>query len=226
MTFSDRQFGLLPEAGDQLRAALHGLYPAGGVAADLVDRGRAQVGQHPLLGSAEDVLGRVQLGRMGRQPLKLDLPGERLNVFVHAPAAMRRQPVPDDQQLAADRALRHPQELDDLRSTRVGYSLSPDSSTKTTVHPSRRAILLAPSSDWSSTAGSPASRAAWPAPGRCEEEPISRSSVHTCDRLKAWPNASSIRSALRTTHRSHDVHRSESVVRHLQKDQKFALTKT
>ena len=56
----NRQFGLLPERGDELRSALHRLEPIAGEGAYLANSVQAQIGQFTLLHVAPDVLDRIE----------------------------------------------------------------------------------------------------------------------------------------------------------------------
>ena len=57
---------------------------------------------------------RVQLRRIGRQVLGGDVTLGELDELLHQTAAVRRQPVPDDQQRLLDVACQGLQEVDDL----------------------------------------------------------------------------------------------------------------
>ena len=100
---SNRQFGLLPKGANQRRPTLHRFESPGCVASDFGDRLNAQIAQLALLSVAEQVLDRIGLGRVTGETLEGDLAVEGLDVVTHEPAAVRRQAVPDDQQLAFDR---------------------------------------------------------------------------------------------------------------------------
>ena len=112
---SEWQFSLLPERRDQARSALDRLESTRGVATHLVDGVQAQVGQFALLGVTEQVLDGIELGGVGRKPLQHDPVAERLDIGAHETAAVGRQTVPDDQQLALDLAGQRLQVLDELR---------------------------------------------------------------------------------------------------------------
>ena len=62
-----RQFGLLPERGDELRSALHRLEPVAGEGADLANGVQAEIGQFALLHVAPDVFDRIEFRRVGGQ---------------------------------------------------------------------------------------------------------------------------------------------------------------
>jgi len=112
---SKGQLGLFPECGDQPRPALQRLQSAGGIATHFVDGVQAQIGQFALLGVAKQVFDGIQFGCVGRKSLQHDAIAERLDIGAHQPAAMRRQAVPDDQQLALDLPRQRLQVLDQLR---------------------------------------------------------------------------------------------------------------
>lgn len=67
---SNRQLGLFPKRGDQLRSTLHGFESVAGKGADLLDVVQAQIGQFPLLHVAADIFNRIQLWRIRGKPLK------------------------------------------------------------------------------------------------------------------------------------------------------------
>src|SRR6516225_11167745 len=69
-----------------------------------------------LLTVAPDVFDRIELRRVSRQKLQLDLPVLAGDKFAHQPAAMNRQPIPDDRQPAGNMSLQVLQKLDYLRS--------------------------------------------------------------------------------------------------------------
>src|SRR5579859_4607729 len=97
----NRQFSLLPERGDELRSALHRLESVACEGAYFANSVQTQVGQLALLHVAPDVLGRVEFGRVSGQSLQDEVPVERFNVVLDEAAAVRRQAIPDDEQLAA-----------------------------------------------------------------------------------------------------------------------------
>src|SRR5579859_964017 len=112
----NRQFCLLPERGDELRSALHRLEPFACEGAYFANSVQTQVGQLALLHVAPDVLGRVEFGRVGGQSLQDEVPVERFNVVLDEAAAVRRQAIPDDEQLAANLLGQRLQEFDELRA--------------------------------------------------------------------------------------------------------------
>jgi len=98
----NRQLGLLPERGDGLRLALHGLESIAGEGAYLAQGMQTEIGQLALLHLAPDVFDRIEFRRVRRQSFQDQVPGERFNVVLHDPTAVCREAVPDDEQLAAD----------------------------------------------------------------------------------------------------------------------------
>src|SRR5882672_1716219 len=112
----NRQFGLLPERGDELASALHRLEPVACEGAYFADSVQAQIGQLALLHVAPDVLDRVEFWRVGGQSFQDEVPVERFDVVFDDPTAVRRQAVPDDQQLAANLLGQRLQEFDELRA--------------------------------------------------------------------------------------------------------------
>src|SRR6266550_4574209 len=112
----NRQFGLLPERGDEPRSALHGFEPVAGEGAHLADAVQAEIGQLALLHVAPDVLDRVEFRRVRGQSFQDQVPVERFDIVLDDPAAVRRQAVPDDQQLATDLLSQRVQEFDELRA--------------------------------------------------------------------------------------------------------------
>ena len=113
---SNRQFGLLPERGDELRSALHRLEPVAGEGADLADGVQAKIGQLALLHVTPDVFDRIEFRRVRGQAFQDQVSVERFDVVLDDAAAVRRQAVPDDQQLAANLLGRRLQEFDKLRA--------------------------------------------------------------------------------------------------------------
>src|SRR5882672_8336692 len=113
----NRQLSLLPECGDELRSALHGLEPVAGEGANLANGVKAQIAQLALLHIAPDVFDRIELRSVGRQALQDDVSVERFDVVLDHTTAMRRQAVPDDQQLAANLLAKCLQEFDELGTT-------------------------------------------------------------------------------------------------------------
>src|ERR1700682_3800189 len=99
---SDRQLCLLPERGDELWSTLHGFETVACKGANLTDGVQAQVGQFALLHVAPNVFDGIELGSVCRQPFQNDVSGECFDEVLDHAAAVRREPVPDDEQLAAD----------------------------------------------------------------------------------------------------------------------------
>src|SRR6516165_4270929 len=113
---SQGQFGLLPERGNQGGATLHRAQPVTRAAGKRPEGACAEVAELVLLQVSPDVFRRIELGSVGRQVLQLNGAVETLDVVAHQLTAMRGQPVPDHQHLAADVSTQGVQELDDLRS--------------------------------------------------------------------------------------------------------------
>src|SRR6266702_2504790 len=113
---SNRQLSLGPECANQCGPALHGFDSARGVAFNFGDRLQTQIAEFALFGITEQILDRIELRRIARQPLERDVPVQGFDVFTHHAAAMRRQAIPDDQQLAPDRGGECFQELNQLRA--------------------------------------------------------------------------------------------------------------
>lgn len=109
-----RQLGLLPECSDELGSALHRLESVACEAAYFADSVQAEIGQLALLHVAPNVLDRIEFGRVGGQSFQEQVPVERFDIVLDDPAAVRRQAVPDDQQLAANVLGQRLQEFDEL----------------------------------------------------------------------------------------------------------------
>src|SRR5579862_1740350 len=112
---SNRQLGLLPECTDQCGSALHRTQSASRVTTYFSNRFQTEVAEFALLGIAEQVLDRIEFGGVTGKALKRDAAVQRLDVFAHQATAMRRQAVPNDQQLALDRRCQSLEEFDQLR---------------------------------------------------------------------------------------------------------------
>jgi hypothetical protein len=110
----DRQLGLLPEGTDQRGSTLHGFEPSGGVSPDLGDGVQAQVGEFALFGVAEQIFDGIELRGIGGQAFQDDVAVERIDVVADQAAAVRGQPIPDDQQLALDLGAQGLEEFDQL----------------------------------------------------------------------------------------------------------------
>src|SRR5271165_73725 len=111
---SKSQLSLLPEGADQLRAVLHGPQAAPREVADLGDRGRAQVGNFVFLQVGPDRFDRIELGSVGRKKRDGDAAILLFEPSADEPTLVRADPVPDDQQLAANLPVQGRQEFDDL----------------------------------------------------------------------------------------------------------------
>src|SRR5712691_8670728 len=112
----NRQLRLLPERGDELWSALHGLEPVAGEGAYLTNGIQAEIGQLTLLHVAPDVFDRIEFRRVRGQSFQDQVPVERFDVVLDDATAVRRQAVPDDQQLAANLLGKRLQEFDELRA--------------------------------------------------------------------------------------------------------------
>src|SRR5712692_3482783 len=108
------QFGLLPERGDELRSALHGPEPVASEGTDLANRVEAKIGQLALLHIAPDVFDGIEFRGIRRQPFENNVSVERFDEVLDDATAVRRQAVPDDQQLAANLLSKRVQEVDEL----------------------------------------------------------------------------------------------------------------
>jgi len=111
---SNRQFGLLPERGDESRSALHRPEPVACEGPHFADRIQAQIGQLAVLHVAPDVFDRVEFRRIRGQAFQDQVSGERFDVVFNHSATVRRQAVPDHQQLAANLLDQRLQEFDEL----------------------------------------------------------------------------------------------------------------
>jgi len=83
--------------------------------AEFAERFRTQVREFVVLPVAPDVLHRIELGRVAGQHLQRDPAALGTNVLLHDTTAVRGEPVPDDEELAAQMALQVHEEFDDLR---------------------------------------------------------------------------------------------------------------
>lgn len=64
-----------------------------------------------------EVFDGIEFGGVGREPFELDGAVGRVDVIAHQMAAVRRESVPDDEQLALKLGAQLLEEGDDLRST-------------------------------------------------------------------------------------------------------------
>ena len=83
--------------------------------AEFAERLRTQVREFVVLPVAPDVLHRIELGRVAGQRLQREPAALGTNVLLHDTTAVRGEPVPDDEELAAQMALQVHEEFDDLR---------------------------------------------------------------------------------------------------------------
>src|SRR6266852_5851439 len=110
------QFGLLPERGDELRSPLHRLEAVACKGAYFANGVQTEIGQLALLHVAPDVLDRIEFRRVCGQSFQDQVSVERFDVVLDDTTAMRRQAVPDHQQLAANLFGQRVQEFDELRA--------------------------------------------------------------------------------------------------------------
>src|SRR5215813_9625896 len=94
---------------------LHRAQPIARVAGELAEGACAEVTELVMLQVSPDVLRRVELGSIGGQVLQLNRALEAFDVVAHHLTAMRGQPIPDHQYLAADVPTQGVKELHDLR---------------------------------------------------------------------------------------------------------------
>lgn len=92
------QTGLDPARGDDRRAMLSALELVAGGDVEGIEVGRAEVGQCVSLEPCPQELHRIEIGRVRRQERHLDLAVGGVEILAHEPAAVRLEPVPDDQQ--------------------------------------------------------------------------------------------------------------------------------
>ena len=111
-----RQLGLLPECSDELGSALHRLESVACEAAYFADSVQAEIGQLALLHVAPDVFNRIEFWCVRGQSFQDQVAVERFDVVLDEATAMRRQAIPDDQQLAANLLDKSLQEFDELRA--------------------------------------------------------------------------------------------------------------
>ena len=111
------QRGLRPERGDELRSALHGLEPVASKGADFADGLQAQIGQFALLHVAPNVFDGIEFGRVRRQAFENNMSTDCFDEALDHPAAVRRQTIPDDEQLAVDLVGERLQEFHELGTT-------------------------------------------------------------------------------------------------------------
>ena len=127
---SKGQLGLFPERAHQRRATLHRTKPPPGIVLQLVEAPGAEVAQLAGLEMAEEIFRRVQLRRIGRQELDLDLALAGVEVAAHEAALMDLEVVPDDEELIADLAPQRLEEVDAL----LGPDRSRVEATKTYIN--------------------------------------------------------------------------------------------
>src|SRR5712691_3178521 len=113
----NRQLRLLPERGNELWSTLHGFETVACKGADLTDGVQAQVGQFALLHVSPNVFDGIELRSVCRQPFENDVAGERFDEVLDHAATVRRQTIPDDEQLAVDLVGERLQEFHELGTT-------------------------------------------------------------------------------------------------------------
>jgi hypothetical protein len=110
---------LLPEGSDESSATLSALELGAGEGAELVEILGTEVRQVVLLPVGPEVLDGIELGRIGRQELQLDVSALGFDPVAHQTAAMSLQTIPDDEQLAScQMPAQVLEEVDDLGGTR------------------------------------------------------------------------------------------------------------
>src|ERR1700693_394902 len=114
---SDRQLCLLPERGDEPRSTLHGFQTVACKGADFTNSMKAQIGQFALLHVSPNVFDGIELRSVCRQPFENDVAGECFDEVLDDAATMRRQTIPDDEQLAVDLVGERLQEFHELGTT-------------------------------------------------------------------------------------------------------------
>ena len=115
MNSLQRQIRLFPERGHQGGSALHRTEPAPGELAQLTDVPRAEIAKFMGLEMAKEVFDRIELRRIGRQELNLDLASTGFNVLPNHAALMYLGAIPNDEQLFPDLALECLEKLHALR---------------------------------------------------------------------------------------------------------------
>ena len=83
--------------------------------AEFAERLRTEVREFVVLPVAPDVFHWIELGRVGGQRFQREPTALGPNVRLHDATAVRGEPVPDDEELAAQMALQVPEEFHDLR---------------------------------------------------------------------------------------------------------------
>src|SRR5215469_4099620 len=113
MTISE-QLRLAPERCDQRSAALHGAKMPACADLEIAEIAGAEIRHGVMFEIPPDVFNRVELRSIGRQIFQGDASVEALEVLLHQPRAVRLQPIPNDEQLLADRRREGLQELHHL----------------------------------------------------------------------------------------------------------------
>src|SRR5579862_3524904 len=193
-------------------SALHRTQSASRVTTYFSNRFQTEVAEFALLGIAEQVLDRIEFGGVTGKALKRDAAVQRLDVFAHQATAMRRQAVPNDQQLALDRRCQSLEEFDQLRRFN-GTVEEAEVDAPATGASDQRQLLpgKAVLQDWRAAFGGPglafgvffsagqrlvfhslmarSSRCKARPVGRWLENPSSRTIRHTCVVPNTWPNS-------------------------------------
>src|SRR5438034_7001733 len=116
MTILERQSSLLPERGNQFRPPLHRARPPR-VTADFLNGAHTQIGDLAVLQMVPDPFHRVELWGVGREEFKLHIPVLCFDPLAHQATAVHVEPVPDDQQAAANLSAQGFEKLQQLRRT-------------------------------------------------------------------------------------------------------------
>src|SRR5438552_3595686 len=117
MTTLERQSRLLPERGNQFRAPLHRAQPTPRIAADFLNSVHTKIGDLAVLQMVPDPFHRVKLWSVGGEEFKLHIPVLCLNPLADQAAAVHVEPIPDDQQAAANLSAQRFEKLQQVRRT-------------------------------------------------------------------------------------------------------------
>src|SRR6185437_1191689 len=108
------QLRLAPERCDEPATALHGAKVPAGACLEISEVTGAEVRHGMVFEISPDVFNRVELGSIGGQILQGDLSIQTFQVLLHESRTVRLKPIPDYEQLFADRRCECLQELHDL----------------------------------------------------------------------------------------------------------------
>lgn len=120
MTISLKQFGLLPKRFYQGRTPPHPAKCLAGRPGQVKEIFGTEVGQFVLLAVPPNVFHGIEFRSVGRQVIHMDAPPLPSDKIAHRSTAMRRQTIPQNQQLGGDMSLEVLQELDYLWSLDTG----------------------------------------------------------------------------------------------------------